>query len=505
MRRILIALLALLAAAPASALAATPVRVGTGLNPWVFVDRQGTTHVAWDVRSANDSTLHYRRRPAGAAAFEAERVLPVATVVGNPGLDSSGPRIVQDPAPSNRLVIVVTRCCDMPSTYALTSADGGVTWSAAVPIYAGSAAVNPTDGPVGLLAATASELLVVNGNPGPVRVVKVPGDLSTVVAQADPAREIALGPPEAAYNGSVALDENGQPVYAFATLRDLFLRVGEAGATIPAGTSEFTPTVKIAGGPRGVVALVTTGNAADGNRLTARRLLGGTLGAPVQLSAANDRSPAVGFVSADQTGRFHAVWRGPGNALVYRRSEDGVAWNAPTTLVGASVALFGPVASAGPDGKGWVVYTTGTGDGAILAVPLEVGGQTANPAVPDLTGITNPVVTRNGPTTLVSPRRVSLRTLRRTKCVRVRVQASRPARVRVAIFSGRRSVRLFGVRTVVFTRPGKRVVCIRVPLRAVTANIRQPFRFVTAFKLGARPRPNEGPGRQRTRPFVLFP
>jgi hypothetical protein len=127
-----------------------------------------------------------------------------------------------------------------------------------------------------------------------------------------------------------------------------------------------------------------------------------------------------------------------------------------------------------------------------------------NPAVPDTTGIANPVVTHNGPALLVAPKRVSLRSLKRSKCVKVRVQSTRPARVGVAIFSGIRSIRVFGRAEVVFRAAGKRVVCVRVPLKAHTFDVRQPFRFAFAVAEGAKPRKGEGRPREVTQVFTFL-
>jgi hypothetical protein len=96
-----------------------------------------------------------------------------------------------------------------------------------------------------------------------------------------------------------------------------------------------------------------------------------------------------------------------------------------------------------------------------------------------------------GPTTLVAPGTVSLTSLTRSKCVLVRVASSRPARILVSIFSGRRSIRLFGQARVVFTVPGRRRPCIRVPFRAHTFNVRTRLNVALGYALGATPRRGE--------------
>jgi hypothetical protein len=68
--------------------------------------------------------------------------------------------------------------------------------------------------------------------------------------------------------------------------------------------------------------------------------------------------------------------------------------------------------------------------------------------VPDLLNeIPSPRQVRAGPATVTAPSRISLRSLKSSKRVRVAVSSTRPARVLVTIFSGRRSVRLFGQRS----------------------------------------------------------
>ena len=70
----------------------------------------------------------------------------------------------------------------------------------------------------------------------------------------------------------------------------------------------------------------------------------------------------------------------------------------------------------------------------------------------------------------------------------------------VRIFSGIRSIRLFGAKTVRFRGAGRKVVCIRVPFRAKTFDARTKLRVSLAVALdaGASPRP-------KSRPITLTP
>jgi hypothetical protein len=119
--------------------------------------------------------------------------------------------------------------------------------------------------------------------------------------------------------------------------------------------------------------------------------------------------------------------------------------------------------------------------------------------------IPSPQTLQAGPTTLVAPGRVSLTSLRRSKCVLVKVGSRKPARVLVSIFSGRRSIRLFGQKLVVFRGSGSKQVCIKVPFRAHTFNVRTPVRVALGYALGARGTPGERKPPPKVKPIRLVP
>ena len=100
------------------------------------------------------------------------------------------------------------------------------------------------------------------------------------------------------------------------------------------------------------------------------------------------------------------------------------------------------------------------------------------------------------PRRVIAPRAISLKNLKKTKCVRVRVTVTEPARVLVAIFSGRKSIRLFGQKVVPFTAAGTKVVCVRVPFRAKTFDVAHAGRRSRSPSARARPR---RPGEPRPR------
>ena len=124
------------------------------------------------------------------------------------------------------------------------------------------------------------------------------------------------------------------------------------------------------------------------------------------------------------------------------------------------------------------------------------------PPAPDLQAtIPSPRTITVGPATLVVPGKLSLGSLKRSKCVRTLVISTKPARVNVRIFSGIRSLRLFGAKLVVFRAAGKRVACIPVPLRAHTFDARTRLRIAVGVALNS----VEGPPRPVTRPIGLVP
>jgi len=131
------------------------------------------------------------------------------------------------------------------------------------------------------------------------------------------------------------------------------------------------------------------------------------------------------------------------------------------------------------------------------------------PPAPNLQNtIPNPQTITRGPATVVAPGSVSLRSLKKSKCVRTLVVSTKPARVNVRIFSGIRSIRLFGQKLVVFRRAGKRVACIPVPFRARTFDARTRLRIAVGVALNAvegtgGPAPRTGP--PIFRPIRLLP
>jgi sugar lactone lactonase YvrE len=135
----------------------------------------------------------------------------------------------------------------------------------------------------------------------------------------------------------------------------------------------------------------------------------------------------------------------------------------------------------------------------------KVGRAEVAPAANLQTTIPSPQTVRNGPATAVAPGRISLRSLKSSKCVLVRLRSLAPARVLVTIYSGRRSIRLFGQKRVVFRAAERRDVCITVPRRAHTFDVRTPLRVALGVASGATPRKGEKKPKPVIRPIRLTP
>lgn len=145
-----------------------------------------------------------------------------------------------------------------------------------------------------------------------------------------------------------------------------------------------------------------------------------------------------------------------------------------------------------PDGKSFTaVGTSTTGRPFGPNISTFLGCSKGLAAVDLRTTIPAPQTLQGGPTTIVAPGTVSLTSLTRSKCVLVKVASARPARILVSIFSGRLSVRLFGQKRVVFTAPGRQRVCIPVPFRAHTFNLRTRLNVALGYVVGATPRRGE--------------
>ena len=161
-RWLVTALVGVLTSSPAVFGGVTPQTIATNVErAWVISDRLGTSHLAYVTAVAGESTLYYASASLGALRFSAPRAIPVAAT----GTDFAGPFILQEPTPSSRLVILTQRCCKagQPELHAVASLDGGRTWSASQAVSEAGISVNPTGGPVSLVAVSATAIYAVNG------------------------------------------------------------------------------------------------------------------------------------------------------------------------------------------------------------------------------------------------------------------------------------------------------------------------------------------------------
>jgi hypothetical protein len=146
--------------------------------------------------------------------------------------------------------------------------------------------------------------------------------------------------------------------------------------------------------------------------------------------------------------------------------------------------------------RGSVLVTVAAGGRTVRLAPgreVDVsrrGVTTPSPLVPDLrTAIPRPQEVRAGPVVVTAPSRVTLRSLRRSRCVAVTVSTARPARGLVTLFSGRARPRLFGQRLVVFAGPGRARACIGVPRHARSFPLETRLRLAVGTRIAGRPRP----------------
>ena len=212
-----------------------------------------------------------------------------------------------------------------------------------------------------------------------------------------------------------------------------------------------------------------------------------------------------GIAVDPRTGEVLVSSQGGDQSGVRRYTPDGAPVGAPLLGNGTTGDRLQAVGLA-VDGAG-TIYVRDTRTPRILRFG-DVSSAPAPAPAPNLgTTIPSPQTITSGPATVVAPGKVSLGSLRRSKCVRTLVVSTKPARVRVRIFSGIRSLRLFGEKLVVFRRAGKRVACIPVPFRAKTFDARTRLRIAVGVALGAvlGTGPPAPPLPPVTRPIKLVP
>ncbi|MGE3234191.1 MAG: hypothetical protein AB7O78_10735 [Thermoleophilia bacterium] len=193
-----------------------------------------------------------------------------------------------------------------------------------------------------------------------------------------------------------------------------------------------------------------------------------SLGLPLAAAYRGDGRLWVSWYDLGTTKGFYAAKlgnaKGAGGTVQNLGRPAGAAFqdarNLDSVVVGTDLVVAGTVVTSAPRGSLWTTYVQ-------------------DPA----TIIENPRTIKNGPATITAPGKLSLKNLKRGKCVNVKVSVSAPARVLVQIFSGPESRRLFGQRTLLFrTAPATKFVCVRVPFRAKTFNPRAPAGILVAVR-----------------------
>ena len=222
---------------------------------------------------------------------------------------------------------------------------------------------------------------------------------------------------------------------------------------------------------------------------------------PREAPPAPPRPPCAG-------GPWSGLWTGDGSAVISLLQNgttlSGTVIDVPETITGTISGNTARATFRVPEGTGTWQMTLAPDQASISTVGTTTTGArfgpvtstfircaTGLPAVDLTRTIPAPQTLTGGPTTIVAPGIVSITSLTRSKCVLVKVASARPARILVSIFSGRRSVRLFGQKRVVFTAPGRTRVCIPVPFRAHTFNVRTRLNVALGYVVGATPKRGE--------------
>lgn len=486
---------ALLACA-APAVAATPTAVWTKIGadertvtafPSVALDGSRVV-AAWSVpgigtASAQSATI----TPSLTAATRAPQVVDVVT--GWTNIDS--PVLLARPGGGLQLMLNAFHSLTTGDplngvSFAPRNADG--TWGAPVPAggsSGGSTAFLGSDGATPFFATAASGTIrLFRGATAPVEV-----DVATALGRTSSHQIPQLGRDGAGRVWIAWYDDGGLHM---AQLDPATGAVAGPTATAPqsSGISNVQQRLAFACGPADcrLVYHQTNANGSDTGRILT--WTAGETAATVAVAGADPSSDLAAAHRAD--GRLWIVWydRSSAGTPSYRvtlGNARGAGGGVRTLGVPARPRSYSAGGISAIDAGGnLAIVTAFERDGTynqwftVAAPPLAAGAV-------DTSGIDDPRVIRRGSSTFVVPRHPTRAALRRTKCVNVRVATTRPAVIRVAIFSGRKSIRVFGATIVRFTKPGSRIVCIRVPLRAKTFDVRKPFRFAFAARVGARP------------------
>jgi hypothetical protein len=173
----------------AGAARAAPVEIGAGEQPSAVTDRAGTLHVVWRVPSAANVPIRYCRIPRGARTCAPADIARDATWA---------PHLMLRPS-DGALIVVYSRNDGL--TMALTSGDGGTTWTPPTPVGSGldsvyDAALTPDGSAVDTVAYGVLD----------VRYQRVP------LAGGVESRVVSLGAPRSTRPPRVTQLPDGRPV-----------------------------------------------------------------------------------------------------------------------------------------------------------------------------------------------------------------------------------------------------------------------------------------------------
>ncbi len=380
--------LAVLAAAVAAALpgvatAAPPFAVGQGGPPQIVVGPDGRGHVAWGVaqQGAQPARIGYCRLPVGADACDVVKTLDFPAAGDVPAADP--PQLALS-VPSASKVVISWSCtaCGGVATpfariYALTSTDGGATFSP--PVFLGSTPTAAgTQG--GGLWLDGPGLLLTPGE-GTAALVAAPGtDVTPAVPVVDPG--VVYNPSIAAVPGSdkLVFAANDLGRVEFAVFRGPLTAAGLAdpaawltGQQLTGPEGDSTGTL-LTSGPSGLwLAYQRTVPGQDQVRVRQFDPAAGSFGPPSVVPRDDGIDAAIDGpdVSADGSGRLHVVWRSAAGSGQLRYTSSGTAgtgFAAPASIA-TGEDFADPDVGAATDGHGWAVWHTTAG--AVRGVRLD--------------------------------------------------------------------------------------------------------------------------------------
>ena len=378
MLRVLVASLVAAAALAVPAHAGTPIELGAAGLPGVVgradiaVDDVGTAYVAWDDRSATTKVTRFCKLARGA------RACSTFATFGRPAgasADIANGRVHVFWASPNRVTVVTPRNSEI---YARVSNDGGSTFGGDQRI---AASVTPADDdPIEIAEA-------IYGPGDSITWINEVVTAGTFVQNAPLGSTTGLHAELASLNfdAALALDAT-TPVAAWTSpgngtsasvMLSRYLGSGSLNAAanwlppviVDSNVSGGGAGVAMAGGPAGAFLMYEDISSGTSRVLRVGRVEGTTLGPTAEASEVGDPIPED--LAQDGSGRVHALWSNGRRDLMWRTSPNGVDWDPMVKLLDADDAFFtvAPRLAAAPDGKGFAVYTTGSGKA--WALPLE--------------------------------------------------------------------------------------------------------------------------------------